>query len=61
VRQYLGLYQNWSMFAPHPEITSPWPVIPGILRDGTPVDVYNRTEGLPTLNKPQLVHRVSKN
>lgn len=61
VRQALGLYQNWSMFAPHPEITSPWPVIPGVLRDGTPVDVYNRTEGLPTLDKPQLVHRAYEN
>ena len=29
VRQALGLYQNWTMFAPHPEMNSPWPVIAG--------------------------------
>ncbi|MBT6405253.1 MAG: hypothetical protein HOK11_12560 [Rhodospirillaceae bacterium] len=55
VRQALNLYQNWTMFAPHPEITSPWPVIPGVLRDGTPVDAYRGTRGAPSLEKPAIV------
>ena len=29
VRQALGLYQDWTMFAPYPELRSPWPTIRG--------------------------------
>lgn len=47
VRQLLGLYQNWTMFGPHPERTSPLPEVRGILSDGTVVDVYNRRIGEP--------------
>lgn len=47
VRQFLGLYQNWTMFGPHPEMTSPLPEIRGVLTDGTVVDVYNRRVGEP--------------
>lgn len=61
VRQALNLYQNWTMFAPHPEITSPWPVIPGVLRDGTAVDVYNNRRGAPSLEKPAIVSHAYKN
>ncbi len=61
VREAFGLYQNWTMFAPHPEITSAWPVISGILEDGTQVDVYRGTDGAPVYDKPQLVSRVYKN
>lgn len=55
VREALRLYQSWGMFAPYPEVTSPWPVIPGMLRDGTPVDVYHRAEGAPSFAKPAYV------
>ena len=61
LRQALNLYQNWAMFAPHPEITSPWPVIPGVLRDGTDVDVYNGRAGAPSLEKPRIVSHAYKN
>ena len=61
VRQFLGLYQNWTMFAPHPEMTSPWPIITGTLTDGTVVDVYNRTVGEPDLDKPDVVSAVYQN
>lgn len=60
-RQALSLYQNWTMFAPHPEITSAWPVMPGVLRDGTPVDAYNGTIGAPSLEKPAIVSHAYKN
>jgi predicted DCC family thiol-disulfide oxidoreductase YuxK len=40
VRQALGLWQNWTMFAPFPEMDSPRPVIIGELEDGTQVDLY---------------------
>jgi predicted DCC family thiol-disulfide oxidoreductase YuxK len=60
-RQTMGLYQNWSMFAPHPEMTSAWPVILGELKDGSVVDVYNRKPGIPTWNKPEIVSAVYDN
>ena len=46
-RQALGLYQNWTMFAPYPELDSPRPIIEGELEDGTIVDVYRMTVGGP--------------
>lgn len=55
VRQALGLYQNWTMFAPFPEMTSPWPVIEGELTDGTVVDVYMGRKGLSDFDKPSVV------
>lgn len=55
VRQALGLYQNWTMFAPYPESTSPWPVIEGELTDGTVVDVYHDRPGLVDFDKPEVV------
>ncbi len=61
VRQSLGIYQNWTMFAPHPEMNSPWPVITGRLRDGTIVDVYNGTIGEPDWSRPRYVSRVYEN
>lgn len=47
IRQALGLYQNWTMFAPFPELDSPRPIIEGELEDGTIVDVYRMTVGAP--------------
>lgn len=55
LRQAMGLHQNWALFAPHPKMTSAWPVILGELRDGTVVDVYNRTVGIPSWSKPDDV------
>ena len=61
IRQALGIYQNWTMFAPYPEVSSPRPVIVGRLRDGTPVDVYNRRLGEPDWGKPRYVSRLYGN
>ena len=61
VRQALGLYQNWTMFAPYPEMNSPWPVIMGELRDGSVVDVYHRKPGIPSYSKPDFVSTVYAN
>jgi len=61
LRQALGLYQNWTMFAPYPEMDSPWPVIPGKLTDGTQVDVYNSRTGPAVFRKPAVVSRVYAN
>ncbi|GAB4534952.1 MAG: hypothetical protein Tsb0019_36540 [Roseibium sp.] len=61
VRQALGLYQNWTMFAPYPEMTSPWPVIEGELADGTFADVYRGRPGLADFDKPAVVSAVYEN
>lgn len=58
VRQFLGLYQNWTMFAPYPELDSPWPIIPGELKDGTDVNVYNGNIELPDFIKPDIVSAI---
>jgi hypothetical protein len=60
-RQGMGLYQNWTMFAPHPEMNSPWPIIVGVRRDGGFVDVYNRRDGVPELGDPKVVSAVYEN
>jgi hypothetical protein len=49
------------MFAPHPEMNSPWPIIVGARRDGAIVDVYNRREGVPDLGDPTVVSAVYEN
>lgn len=61
LRQSMGLYQNWAMFAPHPEMSSAWPVILGELTDGTVVDAYTGETGIPSWSKPELVSAVYEN
>ena len=51
----LRLDQIWNMFSPYPIKVDGWFVMPGELRDGTAVDVYNRTEGEPSWEKPKYV------
>lgn len=58
VRQFFGLYQHWTMFAPHPEMNSPWPEIRGALIDGTVADVYNMRVEAPDTNRPAVVSDV---
>lgn len=56
-----GLDQNWTLFAPHPELKSAWPVILGELKDNRVVDVYYRRSGVPGWDKPEHVAAVYKN
>lgn len=58
IRQSLGLYQFWTMFAPHPEITSPIPAMRGTLANGIVVDPYNRRIAPPDLSKPPVISAV---
>ena len=61
VRQFLGLFQFWTMFAPYPEMNSPWPTIEGELSDGTIVDVYSFRVGAPSADRPEVVSAVYAN
>jgi hypothetical protein len=42
---FLGLYQNWVMFAPNPPKDDGWWVIPGELRGGRQVDLMSVVRG----------------
>ena len=51
--QVARLDQEWDMFAPRPYRDDGWFVLPGVLRDGTPVDA--RTGGPVVWEKPDSV------
>ena len=61
VGQTTGLYQNWALFAPHPDLKNAWPVILGELKDNRVVDVYHRRAGIPGWDKPEHVAAIYKN
>ncbi|MCP2731917.1 HTTM domain-containing protein [Limnofasciculus baicalensis] len=50
----LRLDQRWDMFAPNPLVDDGWYVIPGYLKDGTEIDVFNHGKPV-TWEKPALV------
>ncbi len=56
----LRLDQNWGMFAPYPSKDDGWYVIPGQLKDGTEIDLFNDNKPV-TWEKPQLISRMYKN
>jgi len=65
---FLGLNQNWGVFAPNPLKTDGWYVIPGTLRDGRQIDLMPATvyrdfslrEGV-SWEKPESVPDTLKN
>ncbi|MBT8459051.1 MAG: HTTM domain-containing protein [Boseongicola sp.] len=58
IRQSLGLYQFWTMFAPHPEITSPIPAMRGTLINGIVVDPYEGRIAPPDSSRPAVISSV---
>ena len=60
-RQALGLYQNWTMFAPYPEMTSPWIVVEGRLETGGYVNAYTGFPNPPVAEKPEYVSKTYAN
>ncbi len=59
IRYTLALDQNWGMFAPYPLKEDGWIVIPGILRDGSVVDVFRTGAGV-AWEKPSSVFATYK-
>jgi hypothetical protein len=65
---FLGLNQNWGVFAPNPLKTDGWYVIPGTLRDGRQIDLmpaaiykdFSLREGV-SWEKPESVPDTLKN
>ncbi len=57
--QFLGLSQNWNMFAPYPMRGDGWFVFHGILRDGTQLNPFHG--GDVTFERPPNVSGTYKN
>ena len=62
----LGFDQRWGMFAPFPDRLDGWYVIPGKLRDGTVINVYNggydfKPDKKLDWKKPPLLSHTYKN
>ena len=55
VKRLLRLDQKWSMFAPYPNKSDSFLVVPGVLSSGKLVDVYDLTEGAPSFEKPDVL------
>jgi len=60
ISSLLGVDQTWDMFAPSPLRDDGWYVIPGKLKDGTVVDIYNQGKGV-TWEKPPLLSATYQN
>ncbi len=56
----LGLDQTWNMFTPHPPTKDGWYVIPGKLRDGTEIDLFQGGDSV-SWEKPKLVSGTFRN
>ena len=53
IGELVQLEQTWDMFAPRPSQSNGWFIMPGLLADGTAVDVYRRTITPPERKKPR--------
>jgi len=60
IASVLRLDQTWNMFAPYPLKDDGWYVIPGVLKNGTEVDVFRGEEPV-TWEKPEYVAYMYKN
>lgn len=56
----LALDQKWDMFAPSPSLDDGWYVIPGNLKDGTQIDLFNQGKDV-RWEKPDLPSATYKN
>lgn len=56
----LGLDQTWNMFTPRPPTKDGWYVIPGKLRDGTEIDLFQGGESV-SWDKPKLISGTFRN
>lgn len=46
VTRWLHLYQEWNMFAPYPKMDNIWVEVPGVLNDGSEIDVLYGTRDI---------------
>ena len=55
VRNGLGLWQKWNMFAPYPIRSTQWPIIEGIRADGSRVDLFRDSLTPSSTAKPDTL------
>lgn len=58
---FTHLDQKFNMFAPKPLTEDGWYVFPGILRDGTQIDVFSGKTGKISYEKPEWIAYIYKN
>nr|WP_285817580.1 HTTM domain-containing protein [Echinimonas agarilytica] len=55
VRNALGLWQKWNMFAPFPITQTRWPIVEGLTIGGNKVDLYRNELSAPPRAKPDTL------
>ncbi|MEM7542873.1 MAG: HTTM domain-containing protein [Pseudomonadota bacterium] len=53
LRTTFGLWQKWDMFAPFPLTDTRWPIIEGVRRDGSRLDLFRDQLANPARTKPK--------
>lgn len=61
VIRMLRIDQYWNMFAPSPLKEDGWMVIPGVLADGTELDLLHPERGAPVYDKPHYLSQTHEN
>lgn len=59
VTRWIHLYQEWNMFAPFPKMDNVWVEIPGVLSDGTEIDVLTGSRDIYSIKDKEFVDQVA--
>jgi predicted DCC family thiol-disulfide oxidoreductase YuxK len=58
VTRWLHLYQEWNMFAPFPKMDNIWVEVPGVLDDGSEIDVLYGTRDIYSIKDQRFVKMI---
>lgn len=58
VTRWIHLYQEWNMFAPYPKMDNIWVEVPGVLNDGTEIDVLYGTRDIYSVKDQRFVKMI---
>lgn len=58
VTRWLHLYQEWNMFAPYPKMDNIWVEVPGVLSDGSDIDVLYGTRDIYSVKDQKFVKMI---
>lgn len=58
ITRWLHLYQEWNMFAPYPKMDNIWVEVPGVLSDGSDIDVLYGTHDIFSVKDQAFVKMI---
>jgi len=58
ITRWIHLYQEWNMFAPYPKMDNIWVEVPGVLNDGSEIDVLYGTRDIYSVKDQQFVKMI---